>query len=151
MNKDFFKHHLQIIAKNALGMQQNITRLSILENEILSIRQGVTAQSNAINIAVSTAIGLFESDNVKTDDIFSNYLKISPPEFVSSGFDSQTILEELKKMIIELNIKGSIRTRENGLIELRSKDFGSIYGRTKAEIEQKLTNKLKEAKQEKNN
>lgn len=49
-------------------------------------------------------------------------------------------------MIIELKIKGSVRERPNGLIELRTQALGSIYGRSKEEIEQKLTRRLKEAK-----
>lgn len=56
----------------------------------------------------------------------------------------EEIIQEVKEMIIELKIKGSIRQRTNGLIELRTQAFGSIYGRTKTELEQKLTNKLKE-------
>ncbi len=143
MNKDYFKHYLQIIAKNVLEMQQNITRLSLIENEMISIRQNFTAQSDAIKFAVCTSIGLFESENIKTDDIIANYRQLSQQnKIVSSGFDNQR-MENLRKMIIELNIKGSIRIRQNGLIELRSRDFGSVYGRTEAEIEEKLKNKLK--------
>lgn len=66
-----------------------------------------------------------------------------------NGFGNQkTLVEEIKEMIIELKIKGSVRERANGLIELRTQAFGSIYGRTKDEIEQKLTNALKEAKKQ---
>lgn len=151
MDKDFLKHNLQIIANNAIGLQHNITQLSIIENELNSVRQHFTEQTNAIKFAVCSAIGLFKFDDVKTDDIIANYLQISPPKLISSGFDNLSIImEEIKQMIINLNIKGSIRTRSNGLIELRSRDFGSIYGRTKAEIEEKLILKLKEAKSQKN-
>ena len=52
-------------------------------------------------------------------------------------------------MIIELKIDGSIRQRANGLLELRTQALGSIYGRTKEEIECKLLNKLKEVSKEK--
>ena len=151
MNKDYFKHYLQIIAKNVLEMQQNITRLSLIENEMISIRQNFTAQTDAIKFAVCTSIGLFESENIKTHDIIANYRQLSQQnKIVSSGFDNQR-MENLRKMIIELNIKGSIRIRQNGLIELRSRDFGSVYGRTEAEIEEKLKNKLKEMKKNKSN
>ncbi len=73
----------------------------------------------------------------------------APPNFTqleSNGFNesSHTILEEIKAMIIELKIKGSVRQRDDGLFEYRSSLLGSIYGRTKEEIEQKLTKKLKE-------
>lgn len=47
-------------------------------------------------------------------------------------------------------IKGSIRERANGLIELRTQALGSLYGRTREEIEAKLTKALKEAKKSKN-
>ncbi|MDE6758995.1 MAG: site-specific integrase [Clostridia bacterium] len=52
-------------------------------------------------------------------------------------------------MIFELKINGSIRQRANGLIELRTKDLGSVYGRTREEIEQKITEKIKEMTKEK--
>ncbi len=150
MDKDFLKHNLQIIASNAIGLQHNITQLSIIENELNSVRQHFTEQTNAIKFAVCSAIGLFKFDDVKTDNIFANYLQTSQQNLISSGLDNQTILEELKKMIINLNIKGSIRIRDNGLIEFRNKDFGSIYGRTNAEIEQKIVKKIKEEKKNKN-
>ena len=59
------------------------------------------------------------------------------------------IIEEVKEMMIELKIRGSVRERPNGLIELRTQALGSIYGRTREEIEQKLTEKIKEAAKEK--
>lgn len=61
----------------------------------------------------------------------------------------EEIIQEVKEMIIELKIKGSVRLRSNGLIEFRSNALGSIYGRTKEEIEQKITAKLKETSKEK--
>lgn len=80
----------------------------------------------------------------------------SPPNSIpiaqfnhSNGFGNQkSLVEVIKEMIIELKIKGSIRERANGLIELRTQAFGSIYGRTKEEIEAKLTERLKEAKKQ---
>ncbi len=72
--------------------------------------------------------------------------------FIGCGNQQSTVtLEEIKNMIVELNIKGSIRQRANGLIELRTQTLGSIYGRTKEEIEAKLTQKLKEAKKKTKN
>lgn len=59
---------------------------------------------------------------------------------------SNQIIKEINDMIVELKIKGSVRERTNGLIELRTQALGSIYGRSKAEIESKLTKALKEAK-----
>lgn len=63
--------------------------------------------------------------------------------------NKSTTLEDIKKMIVELKIKGSVRERANGLIELRTQTLGSIYGRTKEEIETKLTQKLREVKKKK--
>ncbi len=66
------------------------------------------------------------------------------------GNQSPTSLtEEIKQMIVELKIKGSVRERANGLIELRTQALGSIYGHTKDEIEQKLNQRLKEANSKK--
>lgn len=74
------------------------------------------------------------------------------PNTQGNGYDNQpttSLTEEIKQMIVELKIKGSVRERANGLIELRTQAFGSIYGRTKDEIEQKLNQKLKEEKKRK--
>lgn len=82
-------------------------------------------------------------------ETFANDYPNAPPQnnFIGYGNQNkQSTLEEIKAMIVELNIKGSIRERANGLIELRTQTLGSIYGRTKEEIETKLTQKLKEAK-----
>lgn len=62
--------------------------------------------------------------------------------------DKKTI-EDVKEMIIELKIKGSVRQRQNGLIEFRSTAFGSIYGKNKEDIKQKIYTKLKKMTQEK--
>lgn len=70
-------------------------------------------------------------------------------EIVSRPKTIEEIIKEVQEMIIELKIKGSVRQRSNGLIEFRSNALGSIYGRTKEEIEQKLTEKLKEVSKEK--
>lgn len=71
---------------------------------------------------------------------------VQQTNLIDNGFNktSQTTLQEIKQMIIELKIKGSVRQRDDGLFEYRSSLLGSIYGRTKEEIEQKLTQKLKE-------
>ena len=69
-------------------------------------------------------------------------------EYSSDGNGFDDTLELINKMIIKLNIKGSARIRSNGLIELRTPAFGSIYGRTIPEIERKLNEKIKENKQQ---
>lgn len=54
------------------------------------------------------------------------------------------IIEEVKKLIIELKIKGSVREHRNGLIKFTNTVFGCVYGRTKEEIEEKLKEKIKQ-------
>ena len=56
----------------------------------------------------------------------------------------KTVLQEVEEMIIELNLKGSVRERSNGLIEFRNPKLGSVYGRTKEEISEKIAKKLRE-------
>lgn len=65
------------------------------------------------------------------------------------GNHPTSTLEEIKAMIVELHIKGSVRERPDGRFEYRSALLGSIYGFTKEEIEQKITKKLKEVKRNK--
>lgn len=83
--------------------------------------------------------------------VAQDYPPAPPPQENFVGYGNQnksTIIQEIKEMIVELKIKGSVRERANGLIELRTQALGSIYGRTKNEIEQKLTKALKEAKKQ---
>ena len=49
-------------------------------------------------------------------------------------------------MLLELDIKGHLKTRKNGLLELRTVNFGSVYGRTKEELSRKLSKKIQETK-----
>ncbi|MBD5131356.1 MAG: site-specific integrase [Clostridiales bacterium] len=96
-------------------------KLGIMANAVSSIFE----QTNTLKNEICTMLGF-----LKADDDFGN------------GFDNQ--MEKINQMIIKLNIKGSTRVRSNGLIELRTAAFGSIYGRTAEEVEQKLTEKIKE-------
>lgn len=89
------------------------------------------------------------------ESVAMEFSKNQDMHIISNGNGYQesisNLIQEIKEMIIELKIKGSIRHRTNGLIELRTLAFGSIYGHTKAEVEQKLLNKLKEVNKEKKN
>lgn len=60
-----------------------------------------------------------------------------------TGVPKKSILEELKELLITLKIKASVRQRTNGLYEVRNSAFGSVYGRTVAELEEKLTKLIK--------
>ncbi len=71
------------------------------------------------------------------------------PFRVESG-EGQTkqssLIEEVKAMLISLNIKGSVRERRGGLLEFRSTQFGSVYGRSEVELRTKLERKISEWK-----
>lgn len=59
----------------------------------------------------------------------------------------EEIIEEVKQMIIELKIKGSVREHRDGLLKFTSTMFDKpIYGRSKEEIENKLKQRLKQLK-----
>lgn len=58
----------------------------------------------------------------------------------------KSLIEVIKEMLINLHIKGSTRVRKNGLIEVRTQQFGSVYGRDVEEIEFKFQQKLNEIK-----
>ena len=96
-------------------------RLGIMANAVSAISE----LNNTLKNEICTMLGF-----LKADDDFGN------------GFDNQ--MEDLRQMIIRLDISGSPRKRSNGLLELRTTAFGSIYGRSVEEIEQKLTEKIKE-------
>ena len=56
----------------------------------------------------------------------------------------KTALQEVEELIIELKLNGSLRERPNGLIEFRNTKLGSVYGRTKEEINEKITKRFRE-------
>ena len=73
-----------------------------------------------------------------------------PTKQIGNGYSGENkvlknpLVEEVKEMLVELDIKGSLRERADGLLEFRNTKFGSVYGRTKEEIQRKLTKKLQE-------
>ena len=58
-------------------------------------------------------------------------------------FQPTDSIQEIEKMLIELNVPGSVRQRSNGLLEFRSSKFGSVYGRTPEELQEKLKQKIR--------
>lgn len=102
-------------------------------------------QAQLIIAKVLKNAALSEIEENHERDISKRLLFLKPKicNGVQQSIPNKTIMEELKEMLIELKIKGSIRERTNGLIELRTQAFGSIYGRTKDEIESKLSKKIK--------
>lgn len=101
----------------------------------------------ASGLIVAHAFGEYAADHAQP-----------PPQTYNSGNELQKIIslpattektvdeiiEEVKKMIIELEIKGSVREHRDGLLKFTSTVFGSVYGRTKEEIEKKLKEKIKQ-------
>lgn len=69
---------------------------------------------------------------------------VSPP--TSNIKTVEEIIQEVKEMIIELQIKGSVREHRNGLLKFTSTVFGCVYGRTKEDFEKQLKEKLKQFK-----
>ena len=67
---------------------------------------------------------------------------VSEPAIV--GKTVAEIIEEVKKLIIELKIKGSVREHRDGLLKFTSPVFGCVYGRSKEDFEKKLTEKIKQ-------
>lgn len=108
----------------------------------------IAQASQSINYRVTAILGYCAGQESGVEQYYTP-LHLSPvfgngcQEIISST----KLIKEIKEMMIELKIKGSVRERSNGLIELRTQALGSIYGRSKEEIEQKLTRRLKEAKQ----
>lgn len=93
-------------------------------------------------------------------DLASNSLQIETlkhlmPSEQNYGIQNEKVglekplVEEVKQMLIQLKITASVRTRKDGLMEVRSNSLGSIYGRTKQELQEKLTKRLKENKRAK--
>lgn len=156
MNNVKLKHHLRNLAASIAAMQSTEERLKALENEIDDIRCLFNNQTQQAQSAIYSLIGFIAGEEVSKNQtseptpvnlyldnlIFENCKKESTPEL---------IIQEVKNMLIQLTIKGSVRKRADGLIELRTQALGSIYGRTKEEIELKLTNKLKGQKHKKSN
>lgn len=56
----------------------------------------------------------------------------------------ESLIEEAKAMILQMKIEGSVRVRSNGLLEFRNPLFGSVYGRSVEELQEKLNKKVRE-------
>lgn len=119
----------------------------------------IATAAKSIEVAIGKIVGwecgeqfYNNAQNMRSEHTHNSSLKSLPLKNspVSNGYqESISQIKEIEEMIFELKLKGSIRQRANGLIELRTKDLGSIYGRTKDEIEQKISEKLKEVTKEK--
>lgn len=102
----------------------------------------------ATNLIVAHSYGEYEASHKPpcTDDYTTNRVQtiVSLPATAEKTVDE--IIEEVKKMIIELKIKGSVREHRNGLLKFTSTSLGCVYGRTKEEIEKQLLERIKQLK-----
>ncbi len=118
---------------------------------LMQAARGVKETENAL----LTLIGYFNNDDLNSVVMeTSRNHEHSQYNSLGNGFGNQPktskqILKELEDMIVELHIKGSVRQRDDGRFEYRSGLLGSIYGWTREEIEQKITQKLKEVSKHK--
>ncbi len=161
MDKDKLKHHLKSIAETSLDMETDLKRLDLLELEILAIKANIQTQRKNLRLAVCSIIGMIEGENWTNWDFgFTEGYPSPTPTLqlnqASNGLQEivsepavksvEDIIREVKEMIIELQIKGSVREHRNGLLKFHNTVFGSIYGRTKEEIEKQLKEKIKQFK-----
>lgn len=146
MDKNFVMHYLESMSKAVMSFDEQVTTI---EHYLTACKENIKSFKNDICVLV----GHFQLDDltaVATPFSIKNELA-TINNFNGYGYQENisNLLKEIKDMIIELKIDGSVRQRANGLLELRTQALGSIYGRTKEEIERKLLNKLKEVSKDK--
>lgn len=158
MDKDRLKHHLKIMAQAVMGMESDLKRLDLLELEILAVKTSIQEQRKILRLAICSIIGMIEGEDWANWDfgLSTDYQSPTPALQLnqeSNGYQEivseksiEEIIREVKEMIIELQIKGSVREHRNGLLKFHNTTFGSIYGRTKEEIEKQLKEKIKQFK-----
>ena len=71
MNNDFLITNIKTIAQNIVELQDIGNQILLIENELANIRKHVNIQTNAIQLAVCTAIGFFESEET---DNYNEYV-----------------------------------------------------------------------------
>ncbi|MBD5086667.1 MAG: site-specific integrase [Clostridiales bacterium] len=137
MDRNLIKHHLEQVSNAVISFDELLKTIKQSICVIIGNMEADDIDFDFGNMTYPTKSGLMTINNIDGN----GYQKSI----------SNNLIKEIKEMIFELKIKGFIRQRANGLIELRTKDFGSIYGRTRDEIETKLTERFKEVNKEKKN
>ena len=94
----------------------------------------------AAMIGAEDALNYADSGNTNNQDIFC----IGNVQGMIIADES--LIEEAKAMILQMKIEGSVRVRSNGLLEFRNPLFGSVYGRSVEELQEKLNKKVREQK-----
>lgn len=160
MDKDKLKHYLKNIAQIAISMETDLKRLDLLELEILAIKTNIQAHKQALRIAICSIIGMIEGENWANwnfgfEEEYQSPIPALQLNQESNGYQEivstptpiktvEEIIREVKEMIIELQIKGSVREHRNGLLKFTSTVFDKpVYGRSKEEIEEKIKERLK--------
>ena len=113
-----------------------------------TIGNAVTSIQTTIGIVLGSTIRKPYEEYCNRQDS-SNYSPTPPLINQGNGFGTQqkTIYEEIEEMIVELKINGSYREHRNGLYKFHNTTFGSVYGKTKEEIQEKLLKKIEEYNQ----
>lgn len=115
--------------------------------------EAISVASQGINTAVIAILGFtagqqdaqdLQGDFFNTAESLNCYTQVENE--VQNVVSVKPLIEVIKEMIIELKLKGSVRERENGLIEFRSQQLGSTYGRDENEIKEKLIRKIRALK-----
>ena len=91
----------------------------------------------AAMIGAEDALHYADSGNTNNQDIFC----IGNVQGMIIADES--LIEEAKAMILQMKIEGSVRVRSNGLLEFRNPLFGSVYGRSVEELQEKLNKKVR--------
>lgn len=158
MDNSHLMHELRIMANDIIGLEQGIKRLDWLEFEILQIKAQLNERIRSIRNSICVLLGGISAYG-EFEDLFSDYAYTSPTTYLGNGYQEivseaptapkktvEEIIQEVQEMIIELQIKGSVREHRNGLLKFTSTVFGCVYGRTKEEIEKQLKEKIKQFK-----
>lgn len=160
MDNSHLMHELRIMASDIIGLEQGLKRLDWLEFEILHIKAHFNHRIKSIHNSICALIGRI-SVYSGFEDLFKDfaYTSSTSTSYIGNGYQEivsttptvhkktvEEIIREVQEMIIELQIKGSVREHRNGLLKFTSTVFGCVYGRTKEEIEKQLKEKIKQFK-----
>lgn len=130
----FWKRRLEIIAEQADIQEKSAQKIKQAVRDILLFECGAAYYDYT------------HQENLPTPTLLFNQESNEGQEIVSQK-STEEIIQEVKEMIIELKIKGSVHQQtESGLIRFRSTTLGDIYGRSKEEIEKKIKEKIKQFK-----
>lgn len=165
MDEQSIRYHIKVIGQTIIEMRHTNERLALLRQEFDLLEKRYAELERKLRLelcALMVDVGEVDFyENYGISDNFDSKFPTSTPAPLQlnannfgNGFGNQPktskqILKELEDMIVELHIKGSVRQRDDGRFEYRSGLLGSIYGWTREEIEQKITQKLKEVSKHK--